>query len=276
MGRLSIKKIAKLTEPGRYGDGHGLYLQVVSPTNRSWIFRYERDAKERMLGLGPLHTFTLEEARERARLTRQQLKAGQDPFEQRKTEKAQRALEAARQQDHSKNASRPVSTIIVRHGKAPYIVKTGSARSQRYAYPEFGELPVAQIDAGLVLRVLKPLWLTKTKTAKMLRQRIEAVLNWATAHGYREGENPARLRGNLEHMLPKAEKVRRVVHHAALPHVEIGVFMGELRVHDSIPARALEFLILTAARAAEIRLRHMGRDQSVGSRLDRTCRADEG
>src|SRR5215207_11304447 len=96
LGRLSVKKIAKLTEPGRYGDGHGLYLQVASPTNRSWIFRYERDGKERMLGLGPLHTFTLEEARERGRLTRQEIKNGQDPRENRKAEKARRALEAAR------------------------------------------------------------------------------------------------------------------------------------------------------------------------------------
>ena len=253
MGRLSIKKIAKLTEPGRYGDGHGLYLQVASPTNRSWIFRYERDAKERMLGLGPLHTFTLEEARERARLIRQQLKVGQDPLERRKTEKARRALEVAR----NKTFKECVEACFNDHSPA---WKSAAYRQdwlntlERYAYPEFGELPVAQIDAGLVLRVLKPLWLTKTKTAKMLRQRIEAVLNWATAHGYRDGENPARLRGNLEHMLPKAEKVRRVVHHAALSHIEIGVLMGELRVHDSIPARALEFLILTAARAAETRL----------------------
>lgn len=96
LGRLSVKKIAKLTEPGRYGDGQCLYLQVAGFTNRSWIFRYERDGKERMLGLGPLHTFSLEEARERARLTRQQIKLGQDPLESRRTEKARRALEAAR------------------------------------------------------------------------------------------------------------------------------------------------------------------------------------
>ena len=95
-GGLKRVRIAKLTEPGRYGDGHGLYLQVASPTNRSWIFRFEREGKERMLGLGPLHTFSLEEARERARLTRQQIKLGQDPLEIRRTEKARRTLEAAR------------------------------------------------------------------------------------------------------------------------------------------------------------------------------------
>ena len=151
MGRLSIKKIAKLTEPGRYGDGHGLYLQVASPTNRSWIFRYERDAKERMLGLGPLHTFTLEEARERARLIRQQLKAGQDPFERRKTEKARRALEVAR----NKTFKECVEACFNDHSPA---WKSAAYRQdwlntlERYAYPEFGELPVAQIDAGLVLR----------------------------------------------------------------------------------------------------------------------------
>src|SRR4051794_40959209 len=96
MAALSVKKIAKLKEPGRYGDGHGLYLQVVSETNRSWLFRYERDGKERMLGLGPLHTFSLEEARQSALNIRQQLKAGIDPMAEREAEKARRAMEAAR------------------------------------------------------------------------------------------------------------------------------------------------------------------------------------
>jgi hypothetical protein len=245
LGRLSVKKIAKLTEPGRYSDGHGLRWRALR-TDRGFSDT-SATAKNECSVSAPCTRLRWRKRESepaslgnRSRMAKIPLNgAGRKkpsvPWKRRGTRP-------------SKSASRPVSTIIARHGKAAYR-QDWLSTLQRYAYPEFGELPVAQIDAGLVLRVLKPLWLTKTKTAKMLRQRIKAVLNWATAHAYRDGENPARLRGNLEHMLPKAEKVRRVVHHAALPHVEIGVFMGEFRVHDSIPARALEFLILTVARA---------------------------
>ena len=93
---LTEKRIAKLTEPGRYGDGHGLYLQVLSRTNRSWLLRYQRDGRERWMGLGPLHTFALKEARDRARAARQQLKDGIDPLDHREAERAKLAVEAVK------------------------------------------------------------------------------------------------------------------------------------------------------------------------------------
>ena len=120
-----------------------------------------------------------------------------------------------------------------------------------YAYPVLGELPVAVIDTALVMKVIEPLWKTKTETGSRLRGRIEAVLDWAKVRGFRTGENPARWRGHLDHLLPAKSKVRRVKHHPALPYAEIGTFMAALRQQTSIGGRALEFTILTATRTGE-------------------------
>jgi integrase len=121
-----------------------------------------------------------------------------------------------------------------------------------YVYPVFGDLPVQAIDTGLVMKALEPIWTAKPETATRVRGRIESVIDWATARGYRQGENPARWRGHLENLFPKKSKVRRVEHHPALPYDEIGAFTASLRGQGGIGARALEFLILTAARTGEV------------------------
>jgi integrase len=122
----------------------------------------------------------------------------------------------------------------------------------RFVYPVFGALSVQAVDTGLVLKVIEPLWTVKTETASRVRGRIEAVLDWAAARGYRQGDNPARWRGHLDHLLPARSKVRQVKHHAALPYHEMGAFMTQLRQQDGIAARAFEFLILTCARTDEV------------------------
>jgi integrase len=116
----------------------------------------------------------------------------------------------------------------------------------------FGNLPVDTVDTGLVMKVIEPLWTTKTETASRLRGRIEAVLDWAAARGYRSGENPARWRGHLDKLLPRRDRVQRVQHHPALPYEDIGAFVLALRDRDGFAARGLEFLILTAARPGEV------------------------
>lgn len=121
-----------------------------------------------------------------------------------------------------------------------------------YAYPLIGESPVQAIDTGLVLKVLEPIWTTKTETANRLRGRIESVLDWARVRGYRERENPARWRGHLEQLLPAPSKVQRVQHHAALPYADLPKFMEALRAQDGVSASALEFAILTVARTGEV------------------------
>lgn len=121
-----------------------------------------------------------------------------------------------------------------------------------YASPHFGNLPVAGIDVGLVMKALEPIWSTKPETASRVRQRMEKILDWAATRGYRERDNPARWKGHLENLLPKRGKMRRVRHHPALPLANVGTFVEALRTHEGMSARALEFLILTAARTGEV------------------------
>jgi len=121
-----------------------------------------------------------------------------------------------------------------------------------YVFSVFGHLPVQSIDTGLVMQVLEPIWATKTETASRIRGRVEAILDWAAARKFREGENPARWKGHLENLLPKRTSVRKVKHHAALPYDQIGCFMAFLRKQEGVSARGLEFLILTAARTSEV------------------------
>jgi len=121
-----------------------------------------------------------------------------------------------------------------------------------YAAPVIGKLSVDAVDTGLVMRVLEPIWQTKPETASRLRGRVESVLAWATVRGYRTGDNPARWKNHLDHLLPSRSKVRQVQHHAALPYAELPAFMAKLRQEDGIAARALEFLILTAVRSGDI------------------------
>jgi integrase len=121
-----------------------------------------------------------------------------------------------------------------------------------YAYPVIGNLAVADIDTGLVLKCIEPIWPNRTETASRVRGRIEAVLDWATVRRYRSGDNPARWKGHLEHVLPARDKLAKRQHHAALPYAEIPAFMAALRAREGVAARALEFLILACARAGEV------------------------
>src|SRR5262249_26279470 len=134
----------------------------------------------------------------------------------------------------------------------PKHAKQWPSTLEAYVYPVFGQLPVQAIDVGLVMKAVEPIWTTKPETAGRVRGRIESVLDWAAARGYRQGENPARWRGHLENLLPKKSKVRRVQHHAALPYDQLPKFMADLRLQESVGARALEFLILTVARTGEV------------------------
>jgi integrase len=127
-----------------------------------------------------------------------------------------------------------------------------SASLAAYVDPVFGEAPIQAIDTVLAMRALEPIWSDKPETARRLRGRIEAVIDWATAHGYRQGENPVRWRGHLENLLPKPHAVRRVKHHPALHYRKLSSFMAELRREEGVGAAALEFCILTAARTNEV------------------------
>ncbi len=191
---LTIKRIAKLTKRGRYFDEKGLYLQVISATNRSWLFRYERAGQKRWMGLGALHAFTLDEARDRARKARQQLAEGIDPIDHRANERKALAAREAIQKARSVTFEQAAAQYLEFHGdkwrNAKHRAQFTSTLRQ-YAFPSIGKVAVSEVDKTLVLKVLDPIWRTIPETANRVRGRIEAVLSFAGVRGYRAGENPA-------------------------------------------------------------------------------------
>lgn len=249
--KLTALKVARLAKPGYHGDGGGLYLQIGPKGAKSWIFRYERQDRERHMGLGPLHTVSLADARERARELRRHLLGGVDPLDKKDREKSERLAEEARDLDFDTCAKNYIESHEAgwRNGKHR---QQWENSLRQHVSPHIGRTPVRRIGTPLVLKVLEPIWRTKTETASRIRERIERVLAWATIRGYREGDNPARWRGHLDEMLPEPAKVKKVLHHAALPLREMGRFYALLGGQQGTAARALELTILTACRTAEV------------------------
>lgn len=260
--KLSPLKVQRLKAPGLYGDGGGLYLQIKAAGARSWVFRYRMGGRKtpRDMGLGSLDSVSLADARLKAADKRNLILDGIDPIEARKRDKVAAALDASKAITFKECAT----AYIASHREGWRNEKHAAqwtATLEAYAYPKIGKLPVRDVDAGTILKVLeqkcdelpgKPtLWSGKTETASRVRGRIESILDWARVRQYRLGENPARWRGNLEYQLPKRSKVHKVTHHAALPYVEVGAFMRDLRGQSGTAASALEFLILTATRTSE-------------------------
>jgi integrase len=244
--KLNTLKCRRLTTPGLYGDGGGLYLRIGPTGAKSWIFRYRRGGKDHDVGLGSCRNHTLAEARERARRCRRQLDDGLDPLtEKRKTRQA-RSVSPPFKQCAAEFIAAHEAGWSAKHRKD---VQNSLAN---YAYPVIGILPVSVIDTPAVLRVLSPVWNDKTVTLDRVRARIEAVLDSAKTRGYRDGENPARWKGHLEHTLAKKAKVAKVEHLAALPYAEMPAFMTKLRKEEDSAARALELAILTAGRSKEL------------------------
>jgi len=245
--RLSNLKVERAKRPGMYADGGSLYLRVAEGGSKQWIFRYTVNGRNRDMGLGPVHTLTLAEARERATEARKLRLDGIDPIANKRARVA--ALRAA--DAKAKTFADCVKGFIEDNESSWTSVKhrrQWETSLIKYAYPILGSLPVAAIDTPLVLRVLKPIWDAKRETASRLRGRIENVLGWATVHHYRSGDNPARWNGLLEHALPAVVKGD---HHAALPYTQVASFMQALRKDTGIVARALEFITLTAVRLGE-------------------------
>jgi integrase len=249
--RLSQKGIVNKKTPGYYPDGGGLYLQVGPSGTKSWLFRFALNGKERQMGLGPLHTIRLADARAAAVECRKLLLAKIDPIEARNAKQAGEALDAARSITFNECAAAYIKAHQPGWKNAKHAAQWGTT-VDTYCGPVFGALPVQGVDTGLVLKALEPIWTAKHETATRLRGRIESVLDWATARGYRTGDNPARWRGHMDNLLPALKKKLRVKHYAALSFDEMGAFMPALRTQQGIAARALEFLILTAARTGEV------------------------
>ena len=219
-------------------------MQVTAAGTKSWLLRYQVNGRPRHMGLGPVSVVSLHEARLRARAARLQILDGADPIDDRR----QRRAEASTASMTFKQAA--LAVMASREGKWRSAEHRRQWKStlEQYAFPVIGNVPVAAIDVPLVLRCIEPIWKQKQVTADRTRQRIEAILSWATARGYRRGDNPARWRGHLQHLLPDYAKP---VHLAALPYLDAPEFIRALRARDGVAPRALEFTILTACRTGE-------------------------
>ncbi len=240
MGKLSAVAVKNLKEPGRYSDGEGLILKLAAQGRGSWILRIQADGKRRDIGLGTLSDMGLSDARESARAIRKQLKAGIDIVaERKKAEVVVPTFSEAAKMVHSEH-------------KAAW--KNGKHQDQwintleSYVFPRIGNHLVSDIEGPAIRDVLAPIWLTKPETARRVRQRIGAVLDWACAKGFRETEAPLR---SIARGLPRQPRTKS--HFDAMPFPEIPAFMQSLRERQSVGRLALELLILTAARSGEIR-----------------------
>jgi integrase len=248
--RLTTRFVGTVTKPDLYPDGAGLWLQVNGPTSKSWIFRFTRHGRTRDMGLGSLRTVSLADARDQASICRRQLLDGIDPIEARRAKQMQGLLAAA-------------STMTFEECGKAYIAahesgwRNAKHRQQwrntldTYVYPVVGTLPVQAVDTPMVMRILEPIWAARPETAGRVRGRIESILNWATVRQFRAGENPARWKGHLDHLLPRKGKIHKVRHQPAMPYQAVPGFMAELRDQASTSARALEFTILTVVRTSE-------------------------
>lgn len=246
--------MGRIKEPGRYpvGGVAGLCLKVAPSGARSWVLRVVIAGKRRDAGLGGYPDVPLALAREKARKARDDIERGVDPIAQRAA--ALSAMIAARgaETTFGEAAEKFIEAKAHEWANAKHGAQWTSTLTT-YAFPVIGKLQVRDVNLSHVVKILEPIWATKTETATRLRGRIESVLDWATVRGYRYGDNPARWKGHLDKILPKPGKIAKVEHHSALPVDEMGTFLVALRKQNGIAAKALEFLILTAARSGEIR-----------------------
>jgi integrase len=250
MGRLTVAAVRSARTKGKLFDGHGLILNVVAPDQRYWMFRFKRDGRERTMSLGNADVIGLAEARQMHQEARAALARGFDPLAER-----QAAQAASRAREEARSFAAAALAYIDAH-KAGWRGRGEQYWRQSltdYTFPVFGAKPVADVTTDDVRGALQPIWETKTVTAKILRNRIELILDYAGARGWREGENPARWRGNLKSLLPPPAKVHRTRHRQSLAWADAPALMASLREMGSMTARALAFLMLTGVRSSEAR-----------------------
>jgi integrase len=257
--RLTALAVSRVSNAGLYADGGGLYLRVGRNGSKRWAFRFMLNGRQHEMGFGGLNKVSLADARKKASDERLLLSEGRNPLIHKQELETQRTatekLSAARSMTFDKCAEVYISAHEVGWKNEKHRQQWRNTLTT-YASHVLGSIPVQDVETDHVLKVLEPIWNKKTETARRLRGRIEVILDWAKVSGFRSGENPARWRGHLSHLLPARTKVRTVKHHAALAYTEIHTFMKELRQAEGTAAAALEFLILTAARTSEVIYAH--------------------
>ena len=237
--KLTARKVATAIGPCRLSDGHGLYYVIRKGGGKSWSYVWIRKGLRREIGLGGIANVSLSEARRKAELVRQQIGAGLDPF----TERDKKAAKTFGE----------VADILLEELRPSWSNKKHAwqwTQALEKLCAPIRSVPVNEIETAHVLKVLKPVWTKTPETGRRLRSRIERVIDYASAHGWRSGDNPARWRGHLQNILI-IKKRETVKHFPAMPYVEVPSFMRELREKDNMAAKALEFTVLTAARTGE-------------------------
>jgi integrase len=239
-GGLTARKV-ETAKPGKYSDGNNLYL-IVSPNgSRKWVLRFTWRGRAKEMGLGTPATVSLADAREKATSARRKIAQGLNPIDERKRDNGVPSFAEMADQVREALSAGFRNEKHKAQWKSTLATYAATLRNN----------PVDTITTDDVLVVLKPIWTTKPETASRLRGRIEKVLDAAKAKGFRDGENPARWRGHLDHLLPRPSKLARG-HHAAMPYEDVAGFVAKLREREAIAALALELAILTAARSGEI------------------------
>ncbi len=238
--KLTNIAVKSATNAGRISDGGNLYLRTSNTGSKSWSFMWNAGKRRREIGIGAYPAVSLGKARVIAARYREITAEGGDPKNERDLGNEPTFAEAVEK------------FLAVMDGQWSNAKHRAQWHMTLTAYcTPIEERLVSQIGLPEVLSVLQPIWNEKAETASRLRGRIERVLNFAKVKGWREGENPAMWRGNLENVLPKPRKLIRG-HHAAMPYQEVPSFMTRLKEHQAMAARALEFLILTASRSGEV------------------------
>jgi integrase len=247
-----MKEIRAAKPGSRLSDGGGLRLETDAKGNASWVLRYTSPTtqRERYMGLGPLRDVGIALARRKAQDARNLILEGKDPLQERDASKAARRAEAARSITFAQYAASFIAERETTWRSAAHQLQWHNSLL-RLAMPEIGHMPIADIDTGAVLRVLRPIWNRTPETANRVRNRIEIILNAAKAEGLRTVENSAAWRGHLDQLFVKRSKLRPVVHHAALPYADAPKFWRLLSADKSDSARMLSFIILTACRYGE-------------------------
>ncbi len=252
-GKLTDRTVRSL-KAGTYGDGAGLYLQVLESGARSWLYRYKHGGKTTWLGLGGYPAVGLAEAREAALEAKRKVTAGTDPLEAKKQAKAER--ESLRGATFKKVAEQYIAAKRVGWKNAKHADQWRSTL-EAYAYPVIGNMPVSSVTVAEVKAILEPIWTEKPETASRVRGQIENILNYAAAHNEKMGDNPARWHGRLQHMLTARSEQKTpqaaVKHHAAAPYDTLPALMAKLGESQGAAAACLRFAILTAARSGEAR-----------------------
>jgi len=251
---LGALAVSRLKTPGSYPVGKvaGLYLQVASETARSWILRVQVGNKRREIGLGAYPAVQLKDAHAKAQAEKEKIRAGVDPILERR--EAESKLRLAQSSEITfEEAAKRFMAAKADHWKNAKHRDQWKNTLKEYAYPTLGKMFVRHINKHHVFEVLEPIWGSKLETASRLRGRIENVLDWAKASGFREGDNPAEWKGNFKSLLATPKEAKKVRHHPALPYKQVGDFVEALRLMGGSAPRCLEFAILTAVRSGEAR-----------------------